>query len=402
MDMIVRERSKMTKGKAMVERNPALIRPEREEIFRVLQDRVDRQEWGKAISDLRRLIQLLPQEQKLQLQLAHLYWKGGNIEKALEEVYRCAQGFCKEYELRKAMAAATSILSLQPNSELALKMVRDINENLDSVRKTAAYSFPEILLEFLPRKALEELMSCLRLLAYPEGAQVVKKGDAAFHFFIVCRGEVQVILTDKDGLRFNLGTLREGDFFGETELLTGALRMVTIVTAEPSDFLVLEKLDFDRLMNKYPEFAEVVHQYSSRWADDTVRQIRARGIERRRHSRLPVRMVARAVMMDVRGNQPVPVTLQGLVEDLSEGGAWLRVQLSNLQQWDQLRKVREVRLSFASFKGLTCSVKRVQHRECSQGVDAYLGLSFRNITENQQEELKRLIEQQLVTCKLPD
>ena len=62
-------------------------------------------------------------------------------------------------------------------------------------------------------------------------------------------GVVEVSGTN-DGERFSGITLKEGDFFGEVALLTGAPRNATVRAREPVKVLTLAKEHFDEALKR--------------------------------------------------------------------------------------------------------------------------------------------------------
>jgi CRP-like cAMP-binding protein len=61
---------------------------------------------------------------------------------------------------------------------------------------------------------------------------VVRRGDRADRFFIITRGEAQVVLERPDGAPVQVATLRAGEYFGEIALLRGGRRTATVRAAD--------------------------------------------------------------------------------------------------------------------------------------------------------------------------
>jgi putative ABC transport system ATP-binding protein len=75
------------------------------------------------------------------------------------------------------------------------------------------------------------------------GELILKKGEPGEKFYLIRHGEVE-ILGEQDGHMRVLATLREGDSFGETALLTGEPRNASVRTTRNSLLFVLGKEDF--------------------------------------------------------------------------------------------------------------------------------------------------------------
>ena len=372
---------------------------EHEEVVRALQAYWDRQEWDKVAAELIKLTGRVPENLRLQMQLAHLYLKAGNTERALERFQHCAQTSYEHNKYGEALAVATLILQVQPDSRFALEMVRKSRPRLDLVRKLAAHPLKEILLDSPSTEALEELASCLKVLVYQKGTTILEEGAAGFHFFLIHRGEVQVYVTDRDGHMFPLALIGEGDFFGEISLVTGRRRTATVVATQRSELWAMVRPDFRRFINKYPRFREVVYRYSRERIKDTLARIRTHGIERRRFPRVLVGLEAEVILLEE--DKPLEIgELAGLLRDLSQIGACFRVPVSDPEQWTQLRPGRKGSVSFALEPSvsmcLNCSVERAQLKKEEEQTYMELGLSFSDIAQADKEQIHTFIVGQLV------
>src|SRR5262249_8803616 len=74
---------------------------------------------------------------------------------------------------------------------------------------------------------------------HPAGALVIGQGERGDKFYIIQAGEASVA---KDGVL--IATYREGDFFGETALVTGAPRSADVRAKTALVLLAVEKHDF--------------------------------------------------------------------------------------------------------------------------------------------------------------
>ena len=74
----------------------------------------------------------------------------------------------------------------------------------------------------------------------PAGEVIFREGDAADSFFIIMRGEVEVVKAGEDGSEHRLRTLKAGKSAGEMALLDPAPRSATVRTVETSDLLLFD------------------------------------------------------------------------------------------------------------------------------------------------------------------
>ena len=82
------------------------------------------------------------------------------------------------------------------------------------------------------------------------GDYIFKIGEFAEEMYFIKYGEVEVLSTDNETC---IAILREGAYFGEIGLLITGKRTVTIRALTFCVFQVINKNDFDQLMDTYPE-----------------------------------------------------------------------------------------------------------------------------------------------------
>ena len=105
----------------------------------------------------------------------------------------------------------------------------------------------------LSKKGLQDVAHIADQLDLPAGKEMAKEGDRGREFFVLLKGEADVL---KDGRRIN--TMTEGDFFGEIALVTKMPRTATVTATTNVDVLVITERDFDMLMKKSPEIGRAV------------------------------------------------------------------------------------------------------------------------------------------------
>lgn len=91
------------------------------------------------------------------------------------------------------------------------------------------------------------------------GVEIVRQGDPGDKFYVIRRGHTEVLVTH-DGATRKVADLKEGDFFGEAALLTGEPRNATVRTTEDSEFYVLEKEHFRRVLDTSQPFESEIRK----------------------------------------------------------------------------------------------------------------------------------------------
>ena len=89
---------------------------------------------------------------------------------------------------------------------------------------------------------------------------LVHDGEPPRKAYFLSRGRVEV--TSRDGLRDH-GTFEDGDYFGLLSMVLGETRTATVRTLTFCDLFVLDRAEFERIKNDYPEFREVLKEVGS-------------------------------------------------------------------------------------------------------------------------------------------
>ncbi len=102
---------------------------------------------------------------------------------------------------------------------------------------------------------IRDIILNLEPVVYTPDDYVVKKGEIGYDMFFISRGTVDVVSEDE---KIVYATLSAGHFFGEIALLLSTPRTATIKTREYCDLYRLNKDIFDRVLERYPVFAEKI------------------------------------------------------------------------------------------------------------------------------------------------
>jgi len=105
-------------------------------------------------------------------------------------------------------------------------------------------------LPMLTRRELVVLGSRLESITYPPGGVIVRQGEPADRFYILLKGQVDVVLEQADGSEVIIAHLINGEFFGEAGLLRGGQRTATVRAGATSEVIVaaLDRAAFDHLL----------------------------------------------------------------------------------------------------------------------------------------------------------
>jgi CRP/FNR family transcriptional regulator, cyclic AMP receptor protein len=89
---------------------------------------------------------------------------------------------------------------------------------------------------------------------YAPGDFAVHHGDTDRSFFIISRGEFEVVVPTDEGRR-RARVLEAGDLFGEVSFFDGRPRSADVVALEEAEALVLTQAAFQRLRLTHPRLA---------------------------------------------------------------------------------------------------------------------------------------------------
>src|SRR5262245_34853558 len=100
---------------------------------------------------------------------------------------------------------------------------------------------------------------------------VFEQGDAPDRFYIISRGEVEVIRRRRDGQEKILAVLHPGDYFGEIGLLTEARRNASIRAKTDVELLGMSWDDFRRVIESSEasrkDFADIMRERLAQTCD---------------------------------------------------------------------------------------------------------------------------------------
>ena len=123
------------------------------------------------------------------------------------------------------------------------------------INETIAKSLPWLrhrhMMEF--SKLAEERM-------YPANTTIIPRNEHVENFFMIRKGEVEVVLQDRKNKETVISRLKPGEFFGEIELLRGgkSIANVRASAAGPVEVLVIKREDFKRVIDESPITAEAL------------------------------------------------------------------------------------------------------------------------------------------------
>ena len=120
------------------------------------------------------------------------------------------------------------------------------------------------LFRFVSPEQRERLQGLFKRAHYQFGELITKQNDPADAFFVILSGRARVVRIDENGQELSLNSLGAGAEFGESALLSGGTRNASVRCSSSIDLLRLEREDFLRLTEEFPEFKHAL-ELTARW-----------------------------------------------------------------------------------------------------------------------------------------
>jgi len=105
------------------------------------------------------------------------------------------------------------------------------------------------LFKGLPQEALKAIAVKLSIAFFPQGETIVSEGSPGDAMFIIDTGQVKVTRAVGPRRAYNLS---DGDFFGETALITGRPHNFSALALSDTVLWILSRSDFEELALQYP------------------------------------------------------------------------------------------------------------------------------------------------------
>ncbi len=110
----------------------------------------------------------------------------------------------------------------------------------------------------LSEEETERVADAAHLRVFAPDEAIVEKDQPGGSMFVIHKGSVEIQTTDEEGKKQVIGTLREGDFFGEMSMLTGEPRSATVVAKEETQVLQIGKFCLKPILDNNPKLIDVL------------------------------------------------------------------------------------------------------------------------------------------------
>ncbi len=125
----------------------------------------------------------------------------------------------------------------------------------------------------LGRDGIEFIVERLKFKPFEAEEAICRIGDPGDKMYIIISGKVKVVVYPEDSDKETvIAYLGSGDYFGEMSLLTGEPRSATVITIEPSEMFILNKSDFDVIVERFPSITLSMGKIMSQRLRDTLKK----------------------------------------------------------------------------------------------------------------------------------
>ena len=107
----------------------------------------------------------------------------------------------------------------------------------------------------LPKEALAEIEQHGSVKSYKKHVIVINQDDETYSLYVILKGSVKVFVSGEDGREAVLNHQQAGDYFGDLALIDKQPRVSSVMTTEPSKFMIISREDFLKCLSKNPEIA---------------------------------------------------------------------------------------------------------------------------------------------------
>lgn len=115
--------------------------------------------------------------------------------------------------------------------------------------------------------------------SYPKNTVIINENDHADSLYIIESGRVKVYCSDKNGKEFIMSTLGPEDYFGELALLDDDKRSASVRTMEKSNFSIIYKEDFHKVLEQQPNIAKTLIRNLTKQVRKLTRDVKALALQ---------------------------------------------------------------------------------------------------------------------------
>ncbi len=130
----------------------------------------------------------------------------------------------------------------------------DVSEGNATLSAESLRNVP--LFSQLPDSVLSRMATSFKTAPVSLGNELLTEGQDRSEFFIIAQGQVEVLSKGVHGSDLRIALLTDGEFFGESDLVSDKPSDVTVRTITPCVLLTLSQKDLAAILNESPQLRE--------------------------------------------------------------------------------------------------------------------------------------------------
>jgi hypothetical protein len=107
---------------------------------------------------------------------------------------------------------------------------------------------------------LSQLAQICKMTTFPAGKTICSEGECGSEIFVLAQGRASVFAKKTDKKRSKIGTVGQGEIFGEMSIIEDKPRVADLVTDVKSKLVVIDRLELENLMNRNSHLGKIVMQ----------------------------------------------------------------------------------------------------------------------------------------------
>lgn len=107
---------------------------------------------------------------------------------------------------------------------------------------------------------LSQLAHICKMVSYPAGETICSEGECGSEIFVLAEGKASVIVKGNRKKSVQIGSIGQGEIFGEMSIIEDLPRNATLITDVNSKLVVIDRGELENLMNKNSHLGKMVMQ----------------------------------------------------------------------------------------------------------------------------------------------
>jgi RimJ/RimL family protein N-acetyltransferase len=107
---------------------------------------------------------------------------------------------------------------------------------------------------------LSQLAQICRMTSFPAGKTICSEGECGSDIFVLAEGRASVLAKKTGSRKSKIGSISQGEIFGEMSIIEELPRMADLVTDVDSKLVVIDRFELENLMNRNCHLGKIVMQ----------------------------------------------------------------------------------------------------------------------------------------------